>query len=388
MGQPEIHGRCDARFERVRQAFAENFASRNEIGAAVSVVLDGKPVVDLHAGFADAERTRPWTTNTIANVFSTTKGVATVCALRLVESGELDLDAPVARYWPEFAAEGKGDVPVRMIFDHQAGIPAVRKDIAPEALFDHEAMAAAFAAEKPWWTPGAAHGYHALSIGWLLGGLVRRVRGVSLGAFLQQEIAKPLGIDFHIGLPTSEFGRTAELTPLPFETPPGEPSVAALIMADLQSIQGRAFANPMTILAPGTVNSPEWRGAEMPAVNGHGTAAALARLYGALARGGEVDGVHVLSKATIDRARTEESHGPDQVLTITTRFGLGFMLPHPQFRFSPNDRAFGHPGAGGSLAFADPEARIGFAYVMNRTGPHILMDPRPAALSAALYSSL
>lgn len=387
MSQPDVHGTHDARFAAVKQAFAENFAQRNEIGAAVAVLLDGKPVVDLWAGHADPERTRPWKEDTIANVFSTTKGVAATVALRLADSGELDLDQPVARYWPEFAANGKGEIPVRMIFNHQAGIPALRAPVAHETLWDHDAMGALFAAEEPWWRPGSTHGYHALSIGWLLGGLVQRIRGKSLGRVFQEEIARPLGLDFHIGLPASEHGRTANLTNLPAEPAPGEPSLASLIMADLEAMPAKTFANPSNMLAPGTVNTKAWRSAELPGANGHGSARALAKLYGALARGGELDGVRVLSQATIDRARSEESFGRDEVLTITTRFGLGYMLPHEIFRFGSTDRSFGHPGAGGSIAFADPEARIGFAYVMNRTGPHLLMDPRPRALIDAVYAS-
>jgi CubicO group peptidase (beta-lactamase class C family) len=388
MPTTQIHGRCDARFRALRDAFAENFATRNEIGAALAVVVDGETVVDLHAGFADAERTRPWREDTIANVFSTTKGVAATCALRLVDSGELDLEAPVAKYWPEFAAAGKEAVTVRMIFNHRAGVPAVREDLPPAALFDHEAMADAFGAEKPWWTPGAAHGYHALSIGWLLGRLIRRIRGKSLRDFLRDEITGPLGLDLHVGLAEADHARAADLTPIPPEPAPGEPSLATLILSDRASIHSRAFANPPKTLAPGTVNTPEWRSAEIPGANGHATALALARLYGALARGGEIDGVRVLSRETIDRARREESFGTDLVLTVPTRFGLGFMLPHPAFPFAANDRAFGHPGAGGSLAFADPERHVGFAYVMNRTGPHILMDPRPRALVGALDAAL
>lgn len=389
--EPALHGRCDPRFEGVRQVFAENFRTRREVGAAVAVVVDGAPVVDLFGGFADQARTRPWERDTIANVYSTTKGVAAICAHRLVDEGKLDLDAPVSRYWPEFAAQGKGEIPVRWLLSHRAGLPAVRKLLPADALYDDDAMAAALAAEAPWWEPGTTHGYHALTYGWLVGEVVRRASGVSLGRFFQQRFAEPLGLDFHIGLPAREHGRVAEMSPLGPPTPEdlaqgGDEAVALaqLMMGDPEGMVARAFLNP-PLPAPGTDLSA-WRSAEIPAANGHGSARALAQLYGALAR----DDGRVLGRESLARCHTEESFGPDAVLRVTTRFSTGFMLPQdrPETSFGSNPRAFGHPGAGGSVGFADPDARVGFGYVMNRMGPRILLDPRTVALIGAVYDAL
>jgi CubicO group peptidase (beta-lactamase class C family) len=267
-------------------------------------------------------------------------------------------------------------------------VPAVREILPDGALYDWNAMCAALAAEEPWWEPGTAHGYHALTIGWLVGEVVRRIDGRSLGTYFRDEIARPLKLDFHIGLAASEDARTAEMSQPPVEPAPGEPSLMEVVMRDPASVTARAFLNPPILMVEGAVNGRAWRGAEIPAANGHGTARTLARVYGALARGGDLDGVHVLSRELIDRARHEESRGPDLVLQVTTRVGLGYFLPLPGATMGPNSRAFGHPGAGGSLAFADPEARVGFAYVMNRMGPHILIDPRPTALADAFFAAL
>jgi CubicO group peptidase (beta-lactamase class C family) len=385
----DIHGRCDPRFAAVAQVFEENFRLRDEVGAAVAVTWHNEPVVDLWAGHADQGRSAPWQRDTLVNVYSTTKGITAICAHRLVDEGRLDLDAPVARYWPEFAQNGKEAIPVRWLLSHRCGLPAVRELLPGEALYDWDAMTAALAAEPPWWTPGEKHGYEAITFGWLVGEVVRRIAGKSLGAYLRDEIAAPLGLDFHVGLPDAEHGRVAEMSLLP-PAPPGEEGLelAEIIVGDPEGMSARAFINPPS-MALG-VNYAEFRRAELPGVNGHGTARALARLYGALAAGGEVDGVRVLSRQAIERCRSEQSRGPDAVLLIETRFGLGFMLPQdrPEARFGPNPGAFGHPGAGGSLAFADPEGGIGFAYVMNRMGPHILLDPRAIALVGAVYDSM
>ena len=386
---PEIHGHCDPRFAKVREAFAANLRDAGEIGAGISVVVDGDPVVDLWGGRADTQGTRPWERDTLVNVYSCTKGMTALCAHRLVAEGRLDIDAPVAKYWPEFAAAGKDTLPVRWLLGHRSGLAAVRASLPGEALYDWDAMCAALAAETPWWTPGTAHGYHAVTFGWLVGEVVRRIDGRSLGTYFREEIAKPLGADFWIGLPEVEHGRVAEMSPLPM--PPQDDDrihLAAIIMGDPQGLAARAFMNPVT-MAMG-VNNAAWRTAEIPGANGHATARALARIYGALARGGVQDGVHVLDPAGIARCREEQSYGADLVLPTTTRFGLGFMLPQDRHdaRFGPSPNAFGHPGAGGSLGFADPDARVGFGYAMNSMGPHILLDPRAVALIDAVYGSL
>lgn len=392
MADLTIHGECAARFRRVREVFEENFRSRREVGAAVAVTHDGRTVVDLWAGWADQARTRPWQRDTIANVYSCTKAMAALCAHQLVERGRLDLDAAVATYWPEFAARGKERLPVRWLLSHRAGLPAVREILPGEALYDWNLITAALAAEEPWWDPGTTHGYHAVTFGWLVGEVVRRIDGRSLGTYFRDEIARPLGLDFHIGLADSEHGRVAELSDLAMagaeELDADAIGLAQVILSDPNSITARAFLNPPT-MAFGP-NNAEWRRAEIPGANGHAGARDLARVYGALARGGDLDGVHVLAPAGIARLREEQSHGPDRVLQIHTRFGLGVMLPQDRAdaRFGPNPHAFGHPGAGGALGFADPDGRIGFGYVPNRLGPHILLDPRATALIDAVYAAL
>ena len=335
----EIHGSCHPDYVRVREAFAEGFRSRREIGAAVAVARDGEPVVELWGGHADPARTRPWTRDTIVHLYSVTKGMTALCAHRLIERGDLDLDAPVARYWPEFAQSGKGAIPVRWLLSHRAGLQALRAPLAPETLYDWDAVCAALAAAEPCLPPGRL-GYHPLTFGWLVGELVRRVDGRSLGRFFRDEIARPLGADLHIGLAPAEEARAADITALEpppelvaaFGKPagraasrrrakPGEDETAQLPLLAL------AFINP---LGTGDHNSPRHRRAEIPAINGHGTAAALARIYGALACGGELDGVRLLSERSIERARAPEAEDVDLLLGLPLRVGLGYWLSQPQ----------------------------------------------------------
>ncbi|MGH7786274.1 MAG: serine hydrolase domain-containing protein [Candidatus Binatia bacterium] len=387
MSDIAIHGECAARFKPVREAFAEGFRSRDEVGAALALVHDGELVVDLWAGHADQARTRPWQRDTIVNIYSCTKAMVALCAHQLIERGRLDLDAPVAEYWPEFAQAGKSRLPVRWLLSHRSGLAAVKPLLPLEALYDWNAMCAALAAQEPWWEPGSAHGYHAVTFGWLVGEVVRRIDGRSLGTYFRDEIARPLGLDLHIGLAEAEHGRVAEMSEIPQgAADPNTIGLAEVIFADPEGLAARAFVNPPS-MALG-VNNAAWRSAEIPGANGHGSARDLARVYGALARGGDLDGVHVLDRAGIARCATEQSAGPDLVLQVPTRFGLGVMLTQarPDARFGPNPGAFGHPGAGGHLGFADPAARIGFGYVVNRMGPHILLDPRATALIEATYA--
>lgn len=386
MDKSLIDGQCDRRFERVRDVFIENFKSRGEIGAAFAVTLDGRPVIDLWGGYADEARTRRWERNTIVNVYSTTKGLTAMCAHRLVDQGKLDFDAPVAKYWPEFAQAGKDKMPVRYLLSHRAGLPAIRKPLQPDDIFNWETMTSALAAETPWWEPGTRHGYHAFTYGWLVGEVVRRISGKSLGSYFRDEIAKPFGIDCHIGLAAEHDTRVAEM--IPSKPRPGEPDPLAEILKDPESMTAKAIMNPPTMLLRETVNSRAWRGAEIPAANAHTTARALARVYGALSRGGETDGIRLLTPASIVRCYTEQSRGPDAVLQLETRVALGFMLSTPGASLGPNPHSFGHPGAGGSLGFADPDAKIGFGYTMNQMQPGILVDARAAALIDALYASL
>jgi CubicO group peptidase (beta-lactamase class C family) len=391
-----IHGQCDPRFTAVREAFADNFATRGEVGAAVCIYAQGKPVVDLWGGYANAARTRPWDQDTIVSVASTTKGMVALCTHMLVECGLLDLDAPVARYWPEFAQADKAHIPVRWLLSHRAGLPALRQEMPPQSLYDWHAYTSALAGEVPWWTPGTQHGYHALTFGYLVGEVIRRISGTSVGQFFRTEVAGPLGADFFIGVPESADARAAETLP---DLPPlpGETTIWDVLLRDPTSMATRAFANPPR--GPEVRNSRAWRAAEIPAGNGHTTARALARIYGALADGGTLDGVHLLHPATIDAAIVEQSSGPDAILPYPTRFGLGFMLTMPEQAgasgtgippFGPNPRAFGHPGAGGSIGFADLDGRIGFGYVMNQyqTGTPRNPDLRWVTLVEAAYKSL
>ena len=283
----KIEGTCDPKFSRVKDAFAENFEKRSEVGAAAAVVLDGKSVVDIWGGYADKAATRPWTRDTLVNVYSTTKGVTAICAHRLVDKGLLDIDAPVAKYWPEFAQAGKDKLPVRFLLSHRAGLPAVRKILDGDALFNWTTMANALAEQEPWWEPGTAHGYHAVTFGWLVGEVIRRITGKTPGVYLRDEITGPLGLDFHIGLDAKDDARVGGLIPSP-PPGPGEPNIFAEAMKNPESVVAKAFMNPPLMGKPGLVNSREWRAAEIPAANGHGTARSLARLYGALARGGEL----------------------------------------------------------------------------------------------------
>lgn len=384
-GKARVQGDCAPRFARVRAAFERNFAN-GEVGAALAVTMDGQPVIDLWGGHADAARTRPWQRDTLVNVYSTTKGMTAICANRLLEAGRLDLNAPVAEYWPEFAQTGKAQLPVRYLLSHQAGLAALSTPIPPAKHYDWAFMTAALAAQPPWWEPGTQHGYHALTFGYLVGEVVRRIDGRTLGTYFREEIAEPLGIDFHIGLDARDDTRCAEMIPAP-PPPPGVPSPFAAVTERPESLAAKVFGNPL--LRPGEVNTRAWRAAEIPAANGHGTARGLARVYGALACGGTIDGVRVLGPQAIERANTEQVFGTDAVLApLQTRFGLGFFLTHSMIPFGPNPRAFGHPGAGGSVAFADPDARLGFAYVMNQMQMGLAGDARGFGLIYEVYDAL
>jgi CubicO group peptidase (beta-lactamase class C family) len=383
----KVEGTCDPKFNRVKDAFIENFEKRNEVGAAAAVMIDGKSVVDIWAGHADRGKTKPWTRDTLVNVYSTTKGVTAICAHRLADKGLLDIDAPVARYWPEFADAGKDKIPVRYLLSHKAGLAAVRKPLEDGALFNWNTMTTALAEQEPWWEPGTKHGYHALTFGYLVGEVIRRITGKTVGAYLRDEIAGPLGLDLHIGLDAKDDARTGDMIAMP-PPAPGEPNLFAEIMKNPESVTFKAFMNPPGGMRPGMVNTREWRAAEIPAANGHTTARSLAKLYGALARGGELDGVRVMSKEQVAQCSIEQSNGPDALLIINTRFSLGFMMSQPGASLGPNAKSFGHPGAGGSLGYADPEAKIGFGYTMNKMHASLLIDPRATALIDAVYASM
>jgi len=388
VGDFKIEGEVDKRFEGVRKAFAENIQTRGELGASVAIVIDGKPVVDLWGGHSDKARSRPWQRDTLVNVYSTTKGLTATCAHRLIDQGKLDPDEAVSHYWPEFAQAGKKDMPVRYLLSHRAGLPAIRKVLSEEALFDWDTMASALAEQDPWWQPGTKHGYHALTIGWLVGEVIKRITGKGLGRYFREEIAEPLGLDAHIGLDAKHDSRVSDLLPSP-PPAPNEPNLFVEAMKEPEGATAKAFLNPPVLTKPNLVNTRPWRAAELGAANGHTNARSLARMYGALARGGEVDGYRIVRPEAIERFYTEQSFGPDQVLMqMPTRFSLGFMLSQPGAMFGPNRKSFGHPGAGGSLGFADPIAKVGFGYTMNQMANGLLIDSRAEALINAFYAAL
>ena len=384
--QSVVHGHCDERFAAVRTAFEENFRDRAELGAAVSVSVGGETVVDLWGGWADAARTRPWERDTLVNVWSTTKGPTALCAHVLADRGLLDLDAPVAVYWPEFAAAGKEKVLVRHLLSHRAGLSGLRELHSLTELCDWELTTRRLAATEPWWEPGTVSGYHAFTYGFLVGEVVRRVSGLLPGAFLEREVTGPLGIDFTIGLPEKEAGRAAELV----HPPVVSTSEQAAVFAQLAPAAVAALTNPVAGAAE--ANTPEWRAAEIPAANGHGTARAVAALYGIFAGRGTWGGHRVLSPEGAERVREGQGRCRDLVLGAglgnDTELGLGLWLSGAEGSYGPNPRAFGHDGFGGSCGLADPESGVSLGYVMNRMGPHIANDPRKTALVDALYSAL
>ncbi|HVN83649.1 MAG TPA: serine hydrolase domain-containing protein [Candidatus Binatia bacterium] len=378
-----ISGICDSKFAAVRDAFAANFEAGGEVGASFAATIDGKPVVDLWAGHADAARTRPWERDTIVNVFSTTKAMTALCAHILVDRGMLDLDRPVADYWPEFARADKATLPVRYLLSHTAGLAAIRQPLATEALYDWTRMTNALAAEAPWWLPGTISGYHAMTFGYLVGEVIRRVSGKTVGTFFRDEVARPLGIDFHIGLPTDAGTRAAEMIPPSAEEIAAAGSAAAV---DPDSLLAKVMGNPR--IAPELANSRAWQEAEIPAANGHGNARSVAQVMAVLACGGARDGVQLLRAETLARAIEPQCYERDLVLGFPIRWGLGFMMASDDLPLGPNRRTFGHGGWGGSLGFADRDARVSWAYVMNKMSPGTAGDVRGFGPITALYASL
>ncbi|WP_263262887.1 serine hydrolase domain-containing protein [Pseudomonas sp. RIT-PI-S] len=379
-----VKGHFSLEFEAVRDAFAALFDDRQERGAALCVQVNGETVIDLWGGTCDRDGGEAWHSDTLVNLFSCTKTFTAVAVLQLAAEGKLSLDAPVAQYWPEFAANGKAAITVRQLLSHRAGLPAVRELLPAEALYDWAAMTAALAAEKPWWEPGTAHGYAAITYGWLLGELIRRVDGRSPGRAIVDRVVTPLQLDFHIGLADSEFHRVAHVAR--GKGNPGDAAAQRLLqvtMREPEAMSTRAFTNPPSILT--STNKPEWRRMEQPAANGHGNARSLAGFYQGLLEG------TLLESEWLDELTREHSSGDDLTLLTPTRFGLGCMLDQPTLAnatFGMGPRAFGHPGAGGSVGFADPERGVAFGFVTNTLGPYILMDPRAQKLARTVASCL
>ncbi|MDT0574401.1 serine hydrolase domain-containing protein [Streptomyces sp. DSM 3412] len=388
----DVNGTVAEGFEPVRTAFVRNFEALGERGAAVVVYRHGRRVVDLWAGTRDVDGTEPWQRDTAQIVRSATKGVAAAVALMLAERAELDLDAPVGRYWPEFKAHGKDGVLVRQVLNHRAGLPVLDHPLTPAEALDPRRGPTALVAQAPVWEPGTAHGYHPLTYGWLLDELVRRVTGRGTGEWIASDIAAPLGLagELWLGLPdsvaaTGRVGRAGRLAAAP------EPTGGLRVRAkrsvteaydDPDSLTRRAFA---AITPFPDQNDPAYRASALPATNGIATADGLARFYAALV--GEVDGVRLFGPATLAAARAEESSGPDRVLVVNTRFGLGYML-HGAASPLLAPTSFGHPGRGGPLGFADPESGIAFGYVTNGYRKTVTADPRAQALVAAVRAAL
>jgi CubicO group peptidase (beta-lactamase class C family) len=365
-----VHGHAAPGFEHLREALAQSLTSGLEVGAALAVYVSGEAVVDVWGGHANGVRTRAWERDTIVNLYSVGKAVTAVCALRLVEDGRLDLDAPIARYWPEFGQAGKAHIPVRYLLTHQAGLPAVERPLPAEAWGRWDVMTEALAAQALWWKPGDGHGYHVNTQGFLVGEVIRRISGRTLGAYLRESLAGPAGIDFSIGIGPEHDDRCAAVQPPP-PTPEAEEyrrrfTVDPATLSGLDLMRRNAYVNPRALSGADLVNTRAWRAAELPSTNGHGNARAGARLYSALAGDGDLDGVHVLAPDMVARAIEVQVSGEDIVLQRPTRFGLGFQLTMPARRLGPSPRAFGHFGAGGSLGFADPDARVAFGYAMNQ----------------------
>jgi CubicO group peptidase (beta-lactamase class C family) len=379
-GDVQINGIVADGYELVRDAFAANFAERGEIGASVAVVAGGETVVNLWAGWADPAGTQPWQVGTLTNVWSTTKAITSLCVAILMDRAGLDPDTPVARYWPEFAAAGKADIPLRWVLTHRSGLSGLATPVTVADYLDWEKITCLLAAQQPLWEPGTASGYHAITFGFLVGEVIRRVTGQTVGEFFAAEVARPLDADFYIGLPEADLPRCGSLQGVrPSEE---EQSALAAAYANAHPAALAALLNPP--LTGDEANDPGWRRAEIPAANGHGTALALATIMGSLADGSQ----RLISTAAMEAMRAGQGKYHDLVLGFPLEFGLGVARSGPEQHFGPNPAAFGHDGFGGSATCADPEAGLAIAYVMNRMGMNLVDDPRKMAVVDAVYASV
>ncbi len=389
-----VQGTCDPKFQEVRQEFERNFQERGEVGASVCVTVQGQTVVDLWGGQANAGSNTPWQEDTVSVVFSSTKGATALCAHMLASRGQLDLDAPVATYWPEFAQSGKENIPVKMLLSHQAGLPAVRETLPDGAYADWDLIVTALAKEEPFWEPGTRNGYHALTFGWLVGEVVRRVSGKSLGTFFKDEVADPLGLDFWIGLPEDKESQVAPM--IAAEPNPESPFFREI--ATPGSIQSIVLLNMGGYMgAEPQFDTRAAHAAEIGGAGGVTNGRGLAGMYEPLALGGKKDSVELVNTETLARmGRVASSTGKDAVLVMPTRFALGYMKTMDN-RKEPagvqdsvlvSEAAFGHVGAGGSFGFADPPAAMSFGYTMNRMGPGAALNDRGQNLVDAVYRAL
>jgi CubicO group peptidase (beta-lactamase class C family) len=372
----EILGHAPARFAAVKDAFAASFEAGEELGARFTLVEAGETVLDLWAGFADRGRTRAFDDQTLTPIFSTTKALAALLIARLVDAGKLDYAQTVASVWPEFAQAGKAAITVEQVMSHQEGLSGFPDPMEPSAWFDWDAICAKLAAMAPLWPPGTASGYHPITFGYLAGEIFRRVDGRRMGAALREDLAEPFGLDLWIGVPDTEAGRVAEL-----QRPNALPD-----FGHQNEATRAAFLTPWA--QPGGAGAPALRRFDLPSATGHATALALARVMGALANDGWLDGDDILSPALIAEAARQRIRGQDLVLPYEMSWGAGFMRNETVHPWGPGNETFGHSGWGGSCAFADPERRLGGAYVMNRQSPDLLGDRRPRRLIEAAYRAL
>lgn len=376
----EVHGSCDPRFEKMREILAANLQSGADVGASAAVMLDGEMVVDLWGGFADEARTAPWQADTITNVWSSTKTMMALSALMLFDRGELDFDAPVAQYWPEFAANGKEGVLVRHLMSHTSGVSAWAQPVQVSDIYDWEKSTSMLAAQAPWWEPGTASGYHALNQGHLVGEVIRRITGMKLGEFFRTQVAEPLGVDFHIGLAPSEFGRIANVIP-----PPPLPIDISLLDPDM--IVVKTFTGPAPDASEAWTS--QWRQADIGAANGHGNARSVALAQSAISNGGVVNGVRLLSQGAIDQIFRVQSDGPDHVLMMPVKFGIGFGLPNETVPHLPAGRKVCFWGGwGGSAVVNDLDNRMTVTYMMNRMAEGLLGDDRGFSLVRAAFDAV
>lgn len=378
-----IHGTCDRAFLAVLDAFSNNFAEHGEIGASVCITVNGVKVVDLWGGYSEPGRTALWQEDQLVNAFSIGKGVTAVVAAQCVAQGLVSYDTRVASIWPEFAVNGKEAITLRDLLGHRAGLPAVRTRLPQNAMLNWKMMTDSLAAETPWWTPGQEHGYHVNTYGFLVGEVLRRATGKTVGQLIAEMIATPLNAEIYLGTPSHLHSRIADYEwpndPFPEAEPAG--------LDEEQLLQFNTYYNPSGLSGAGVVNTALWRIAEMPSTNVHASARAIATLYTSLAHGGTHNKVSLLPREVLKTAATEISIGDDRILQRTSRFGHGFQLPIPERGFGPNVQSFGHFGAGGSVGFCDPTAKVGFGYVMNQMGPR-WQNPRNKALIDSLYSAL
>lgn len=373
----EIHGTADPAYARLSELLSATIDSGEDVGASVSVTVEGETVVDIWGGWADEAKTAPWDRDTITNVWSTTKTMTFLSALLLVERGLLDLHEKVATYWPEFAQNGKADIEVRHLMGHTSGVSAWRQPVEVADIYDWDTSTSMLAAQEPWWEPGTASGYHALNQGHLIGEVIRRIDGRMLGDFFAEEVAGPLDADFHIGLDPAEFHRVSNVIP-----PPPLPFDMATL--DPDSVIVKTFTGPAPEASVAWTD--EWRQACIGAANGHGNARSVARIQAIVANGGTVDGVTLLSPETIEQIFEEQAHGVDQVLGLPVRFGMGYALHSEAVPYLPEGNYAYWGGWGGSSIIVDVDRRISFAYVMNRMDEGLLGDTRGMNLAEAVFA--